>query len=141
MALLNDFQISRGGGSGGAAYRREDRFSTGIIYPKQFERLRMSMGRSITLLQLSVSEPCLVRVFGTSDFSDVNPFEFLAYPNYLTYEGAVFDTLGTVWGNNRHPTLANKDRFPSDKLYIEVANPYDEPIEVSAELVWLVLED
>lgn len=140
MSLLNDFQIIRSGGGGGAAYRREDRLTTKIIGPKQREKLRMDMGRSVTILKLAVSEPCLVRIHGKFDFSDPNPFEFLAYPNYLTFEGAVWDTLGTVWGNNRHPTLANKDRFPNEKMYIEVANPYDQPIQVTLDIMWLVLE-
>lgn len=141
MSLLNDFQILRGSGGGGAAFRREDRLTTGVIGPKQREQLQMEMGQSITLLRLVVNEPCLFRIFGKRDFSDPNPFEFLAYPGYLSFEGAVWDTLGTVWGNNRHPTLANKDRFPNSKLYIEVANPYDDPIQVTADMTWLVLED
>lgn len=141
MSLLSDFQILTGNGGGGAAYRREDVLKTGIISPKQYERLELTMGKSVTLLKLTVSEPCLVRIFGHRDFSDPNPFEFLAYPNYLTFEGAVFDTLGTVWGNTRHPTLANKDRFPNSKIYFEIANPYEDSIQVGIDLTWLVLED
>jgi hypothetical protein len=141
MSLLSDFQILNGSGGGGAAYRREDQLTTGIISPKQFERLEITMGKATTLIRLNVSEPCFVRIFGRRDFTDANPFEFLAYQNYLSFEGAVWDTLGTVWGNNRHPTLANKDRFPNSKMYIEVANPYDDPIQVQLDLAWLVLED
>lgn len=141
MSLLSDFQILSAGGGGGAAYRREDQITTGMISPKQSERLQLTMGKATTLIKLITSEPCLVRIYGKKDFSDPNPFEFLAYQNYLSYEGAVFDTLGTVWGNNRHPTLANKDRFPNSKMYIEVSNPFEDAIQVQLDLAWLVLED
>lgn len=142
MALLNDFQIitSGSGSGGGAAYRREDRLTTGVIGSKQREKLQLSMGKSITLLRLIASDPCLVRIFGKQDFSDPNPFEFLAYPRYLSFEGAVWDTLGTVWGNERHPTLANKDQFTNHNMYIEVANPYELPVQVTLDFEWLVLE-
>ncbi|GEK10256.1 hypothetical protein HUZ36_13945 [Pseudoalteromonas sp. McH1-7] len=141
MALLNDFKILKGGGGGGAAYRREDILTSGVIAPKQFESLSVKMGQSITLTKLEVSAPCLIRIFGKKDFSDPNPFEFLAYPSYLSYEGAVWDTLGTVWGNNRYPTLINKDEFPNNKLYWHIANPSDDPIQITVDFGWLVLEE
>ena len=141
MALLNDFQILQNSGGGGAAYRREDRLMTDVIRPKQSTRLTLSMGKAITLLKLDVSEPCRVSIHGTSEFSDLNPFEFVAYQNYLSFDGAVVDTLGTVWGNNRHPTLANKDKYPNGNLYIEVSNYSDLPINPTIDLTWLVLED
>lgn len=141
MPLLNDFQILRSGsGGGGAAYRREDQINTGMLAHQQSQRFQLAMGKAVTIVGLKTTSPCIVRIFGKKDFSDPNPFQFVAYPGFLSYEGAVWDTLGTVWGNNNHPTLVNKDQYTSEMLYIEVANPFDEPVQVTVSLTWLVLE-
>ncbi|TMP46331.1 hypothetical protein CWB96_00420 [Pseudoalteromonas citrea] len=142
MALVNDFRILHGGNTtGSATYRREDKMVTGIIAPKQKESLLLKMGKAITLNKLSVSTPCLVRIHNIQDYSDPNPFEFLAYPNYLSYEGAVWDTLGSVWGNNKHPTLINNDIYPNNNFYWEIANPYPEARQITIDVGWLVLEE
>lgn len=72
--------------------------------------------------QLTVSHPCTIEVHGLPDYSENNPYTFIATANHLTDDGSVYYSDGTVIQQRQYNIFANLEAVPKEQFYVRLTN-------------------
>lgn len=111
------------GGGGGSFVRETQQYSSGLIDAGGFENFMINMGKTTTILNLTVNQGyCQLQAFSTTARNDTNPYTFVAVPTHLTDDGTTTLTDGTVIKGRRYTILSNLEDPVRDKIYWTITN-------------------
>lgn len=77
---------------------------------------------SAIVYNLTVSQPCTVEVHGLPDFSQSNPYTFVATADHLTDDGSVFFSDGSVIQQRQYNIFANLEDPPQERFFVRITN-------------------
>lgn len=107
---------------------------TGLVHRKTWEynipslaigetaSFDIELGEAIIVYALTVSRPVEVRVYGTPDKTEPNPYTFLATPTHLTDDGTTVLSDGSIIKSRQYSIFANLEDPVKPKVYAEVTN-------------------
>lgn len=98
------------------------------------------MAVSCIALRISVSRPVRIKVFGTPERDEINPYEFLATPDHLVDDGRQLLADGTIFRTRNYSIFANFEDPVTDRLYFTVENLDDDESGVAVTVIYLPLE-
>lgn len=127
---------------GGAGPRRTVVHTENGIQPLQSVNFTLAMGRMVICTSVEVSDACQIEAYSTPDYSDVNPYKFIAEPGMLKDEGITLLSDGTQLRNRRYLILANEEQPElTDNLYWRITNlSEDTELDVALTVVFTPVE-
>lgn len=130
------------GGVGGVAGARQTATHTTIpLNNDQWDDFSLALGKTITLINLSVDRECMVEIFGTPTRMELNPYKFVATKKHLSDDGTTFLSDGTQIYGRRYSILSNVETTPTNQLYFRLYNPgLAAPDGITLNLEYLLLE-
>lgn len=128
-----------GGGVGGA--RQTASYTTIPLNNDQWDDFSLSLGKTITLLNLVVDRECMVEAYSTPTRMEVNPYKFVATYKHLSDDGTSYLSDGTSIMGRRYTILSNLETPATDEIYFRLYNPgLAAPDGITLNLEYVVLE-
>lgn len=100
----------------------------------------LSLGKTAIVQDLTVNVPCMIEAHGTPDYSDTNPYTFVAMTNHLTDDGSQILGDGTTIKGRRFAIVSNLEVPATNVIYFRVVNQGIQVINVEISLTTLQLE-
>lgn len=96
--------------------------STGNLSSNQFYTTELTTGKTSIITELYVSHPCIVECHSTSNYDDINPYNFVASIDHLEDTGKVVFDDGTFTFRERYSIIANNETPQKNKTYWRIKN-------------------
>lgn len=77
---------------------------------------------SAIVYNLTVSQPCTIEVHGLPDYSQSNPYTFIATADHLTDDGSVYFSDGSVIQQRQYNIFANLEETPQERFFVRLTN-------------------
>jgi hypothetical protein len=134
-------ELALGGSTGKQTFTRLY-FSRTIaaLPPETTNEFQMPFGKTSMILKLTVSRPVRVIVYSTPDYSDTNPYTFLATASHLTDDGSVLMNDGSVLRQRNYSIFANFENPPQERVYAVIENIDDVDGPVTIDVTYIVIE-
>lgn len=121
-------------GQSSAVTRNNWEFTTPSILPDSTYEFEIELGVSIIVYELSVSRAVTVKVFGTPEKNEVNPYTFKATYDHLTDDGTTLLADGTIIKTRQYSIFANLEEIPKPKVYVTIINESNSSLPVLIKL-------
>jgi hypothetical protein len=131
--------FSAGGGSGVSPRMKIDHPITAIA-PGDSIDFNLILGKTVIVLYLGVTVPCMVQVFETEDRFDENPYTFIATSDHLVDDGSTKMTDGTILRGRRYSILANRSPIPVADQYFRVSNVGSTSLDTVLSVEYISIE-
>ena len=96
----------------------------------------LELGIAVIVYQLTVSRPVKVEIFGSADYSEANPYTFVATSDHLTDDGTVLLSNGSIIQSRQYSIFANLEEPPVSRVYARMTNIDNETAPVTLSLLY-----
>ena len=108
--------------------------------PETLSSFELPFGKTSMILQLTVSRPVKVTVYSTPDYTDTNPYTFLATSDHLTDDGSALLSDGTILKQRNYSIFANLESPPQERVYAVVESVDSGTGPVTIDITYIIIE-
>lgn len=135
-------ELVTGSGDGGKQTFKRLSYTKNIesLPPEGIANFTLPFGKTSMILRLTVSRPVKVIVYSTPDYTDTNPYTFLATSDHLTDDGSALLSDGTILKQRNYSIFANLETPAQEQVYavVESVDSADGP--VSIDFLYIIIE-
>lgn len=124
-------------GESGVVYRNTWQYTTPILAVNGSHYFEIELGIALMVYDLTLSRPCTIKVFGTPQKSDPNPYIFKGVTGHLTDDGTTKLSDGTIIKTRQYSMFANLEKpTPLPKVYAEIINDSADSTPVTVTITY-----
>lgn len=135
-----EFSPGPSGDGGASAGRKPATYTAAGLQPGSVADFVLPMGKTVLVLTLKVSTPCMVQCFSTAERSESNPYTFVATADHLEDDGSSLMTDGTILRGRRYSIFSNLEVEESIDQFFRISNAGQSTISVTLDIEYIVTE-
>ena len=132
-----EFSPDAGGASAG---RKSATYTAAGLQPGSVADFVLPMGKTVLVLTLKVSTPCMVQCFSTAGRGESNPYTFVATADHLEDDGSSLMTDGTILRGRRYSIFSNLEVEESIDQFFRISNAGQSTISATLDIEYIVTE-
>lgn len=127
-------------GASSTTGRKFERYTSSGIVASGVADFVLPLGKTVLILKLSVSAPCIVQCFSTAGRGESNPYTFAATADHLEDDGSTLMTDGTILRGRRYSIFSNLEVENSIDQFFRISNAGTSTISVVLDIDYIVIE-